>query len=54
MVGFSFGGLVAAQFASASQRVRRLALLGTAGHGGPRRQTSELLNWRQTQGWPRW
>lgn len=57
LAGFSFGGLVAAQLAVqrgaavgvAPRRagpVHRLALLGTAGHGGARRPMPELLNWR--------
>ena len=46
MAGFSFGGLVAGQLAAQRQSVRRLALLGTAGHGGERRQVVELVNWR--------
>jgi pimeloyl-ACP methyl ester carboxylesterase len=53
IAGFSFGGLVAAHLAAARwQRdagsVGRLALLGTAGHGGPRRNDlSGLVNWRR-------
>lgn len=46
LAGFSFGGLVAARLAAGSRRVGRLALLGSAGHGGPRRQAVELINWR--------
>ncbi|MFT3801096.1 MAG: alpha/beta fold hydrolase [Burkholderiaceae bacterium] len=59
LVGFSFGGLVAAHVAerlaeaaadgSSDLRgvaVRRLVLLGPAGHGGPRRPRGELVNWR--------
>ncbi|HSI58459.1 MAG TPA: alpha/beta fold hydrolase [Ideonella sp.] len=46
LAGFSFGGLVAAQLAVQRGHVRRLALLGTAGHGGVRRPMAELLNWR--------
>lgn len=51
LAGFSFGGLVAADLAaSAAGRglsLRRLALLGPGGHGGQRRQTREMVNWRQ-------
>lgn len=54
LAGFSFGGLVAAQLAGVSGRVRRLALVGPAGHGGERRQASELVNWREVDGWQRW
>ena len=46
LVGFSFGGLVAAHLAATPGLVHRLALLGTAGHGTPRRQTLEMKNWR--------
>lgn len=44
--GFSFGGLVAAHMAARRPGVRRLALLGTGGHQGPRRPKGELLNWK--------
>lgn len=57
LVGFSFGGLVAASLASQTDvapAVRRLALIGSAGHGGPRRQVHELQNWRVLQGQDRW
>jgi pimeloyl-ACP methyl ester carboxylesterase len=51
LAGFSFGGLVAADLAAnAAKRglkLRRLALLGPGGHGGVRRQTLEMVNWRQ-------
>lgn len=46
LAGFSFGGLVAARLAAECGRVRRLALLGSAGHGMPRRPVSDLLDWR--------
>lgn len=46
LVGFSFGGLVAAHLASGMLPVARLALLGPAGHGGPRRPRGALLAWR--------
>lgn len=48
LAGFSFGGLAAANIAARFPRVRKLALLGSAGHGGPRRQTVELVNWRNS------
>lgn len=56
LAGFSFGGLVAAQWAAgpAAGRVRRLVLLGTAGHGGDRPGTIELKNWRALNGAARW
>jgi 2-hydroxy-6-oxonona-2,4-dienedioate hydrolase len=46
VAGFSFGGLVAAELSAQRGNVRRLALLGSAGHGGTRRQRTELVNWR--------
>lgn len=46
LAGFSFGGLAAAQLANAWPRTRRLALIGTAGHGGDRRPHPQLLDWR--------
>jgi pimeloyl-ACP methyl ester carboxylesterase len=45
LAGFSFGGLVAAHVAAERGGVDRLALLGPAGHGGPRRPRAELVNW---------
>lgn len=54
LAGFSFGGLTAAQLAAASGRVRRLALLGTAGNGGMRRMSRELTDWRRAEGLARW
>ncbi len=47
VAGFSFGGLVAAHLAVQRGGVRRLALLGPAGHGAARRPRGELLNWRE-------
>jgi pimeloyl-ACP methyl ester carboxylesterase len=44
--GFSFGGLVAAKFARRRGGVRRLALVGSAGHGTQRRMAAEMINWR--------
>lgn len=46
VAGFSFGGLVAADLAAQRGSVGRLALLGSAGHGGERRQTQPLRLWR--------
>lgn len=46
LAGFSFGGLVAARFAAERGAVRRMALLGVAGHGTARRQREELVNWK--------
>ena len=50
IAGFSFGGLVAASLAARLSarpgRLERLALLGPGGHGGTRRQTIPLVDWR--------
>ncbi|PLZ02608.1 alpha/beta hydrolase [Burkholderia sp. WAC0059] len=46
LAGFSFGGMVAATLAC-RRPVNRLALAGSAGHGGPRRPHPELLNWKK-------
>ncbi len=46
IVGFSFGGLVAAQLALARSSVSHLVLLGPAGHDGDRRPRDGLWNWR--------
>lgn len=46
IAGFSFGGFVAAHLAAQRAGVHKLALLGSAGHGGPRRPRGELLAWR--------
>jgi len=44
--GFSFGGLTAARFAVGRGAVRRLALVGSGGHGTLRRMTVQMINWR--------
>ena len=44
--GFSFGGLTAARFAVRRGAVRRLALVGSGGHGTMRRMAVEMINWR--------
>ncbi len=49
LVGFSFGGLVAAQLAAQRQKIRHLVLLGPAGHGGLRRPRGELKNWHRAK-----
>ncbi len=46
LAGFSFGGLVAACLAARRRDVRALALIGPAGHGGPRRPRGALVPWR--------
>jgi pimeloyl-ACP methyl ester carboxylesterase len=46
LAGFSFGGITAAFLAAQRGHIHRLALLGVGAHGGPRRQTVELMNWR--------
>jgi len=49
IAGFSFGGFVAAHLANQRKQISKLALLGSAGHGGPRRPRGELLAWREIQ-----
>ena len=44
--GFSFGGLVGAKFAVRRGGVRKLALMGSGGHGTLRRLTVDMINWR--------
>ncbi len=46
VLGFSFGGLVAAHVAAEMPQVRRLALLGPVGHRGSRRPRASLMSWR--------
>lgn len=46
LVGFSFGGLVAAEVAAVRRGVSLLGLVGAGGHGGVRRPRGELLKWR--------
>lgn len=46
LVGFSFGGLVAATVAATRKGVARLALIGSGGHGGKRREQLTLVQWR--------
>ena len=46
LMGFSFGGLVAATLASRRPAVDQLILLGPAGHGGTRRPRGELQAWK--------
>lgn len=49
LAGFSFGGLVSAHVAAQGLPVRRLALLGPGGHGGPRRERGKLINWKRAE-----
>lgn len=49
LVGFSFGGLVASCLAARDVGIRRLALVGPVGHGGPRRQVVRPLAWKHLQ-----
>ena len=46
VMGFSFGGLVAAALAKHCPRVQGLLLAGPVGHGGVRRPRQALINWR--------
>lgn len=48
LAGFSFGGVVAAHLALRRGAVRKLALLGPTGHGGRRRESSPMVNWRRS------
>jgi pimeloyl-ACP methyl ester carboxylesterase len=47
--GFSFGGFTAARLAVRRGAVRRLALLGSGGHGTPRQATVEMIRWRSAK-----
>jgi 2-hydroxy-6-oxonona-2,4-dienedioate hydrolase len=49
IAGFSFGTLVTMELA-VRRPVRRLALLGVAGHGGARRPFPAMVNWRLIEG----
>ena len=46
LAGFSFGGMVASTLAC-KRPTGKLALVGSAGHGGPRRPHPALLNWKK-------
>lgn len=46
--GFSFGGLVAAHVAKQRGHIRKIGLVGSAGHGTPRRQSIPMVNWRRS------
>lgn len=48
LAGFSFGGVVSANIAAQRGNVRRLAFVGSGGHGTPRRQSLTLVNWRRS------
>ncbi|GAA4321368.1 alpha/beta fold hydrolase [Pigmentiphaga soli] len=50
LTGFSFGGVAAANVALQRGGVSRLALLGSGGHGTPRRQQLPMLSWRDAAG----
>lgn len=43
--GFSFGGLTAARFAARRGAVRKIALVGSGGHGTLRRMSVKMINW---------
>lgn len=49
LAGFSFGGMIAAHVAARRDGVRSLATLGSAGHGGMRREKAPLLNWKKSR-----
>jgi pimeloyl-ACP methyl ester carboxylesterase len=46
LAGFSFGGMVASVLAS-RRPISRLVLVGSGGHGAPRREHPALLNWKK-------
>ncbi|HEY0200216.1 MAG TPA: alpha/beta fold hydrolase [Burkholderiaceae bacterium] len=48
LAAFSFGGVVAVHLARA-RTIKRMALLGTAGHDQPRGEMAPLINWRLAQ-----
>lgn len=50
LTGFSFGGAIAGALAPRLPSLQRLALLGSAGHGGPRRDRESLSDWRAVTG----
>ena len=50
LAGFSFGGAIACALAPQLPTLQRLALMGSGGHGGPRREKQALLDWRQFSG----
>lgn len=47
IAGFSFGGFVTAHLVNQRKNIRKIALLGSAGHGGPRRPRGELVAWKE-------
>ncbi|WP_347565297.1 alpha/beta fold hydrolase [Bordetella petrii] len=49
LAGFSFGGLVASRLAAQRPHVRRLALLGSGGHGMPRPRALDMRQWRKAE-----
>ena len=50
LAGFSFGGAIACALATRLPTLARLALIGSGGHGGPRRDRQALLDWRKCTG----
>ncbi|CAG9266771.1 2-hydroxy-6-oxo-6-phenylhexa-2,4-dienoate hydrolase [Paraburkholderia unamae] len=50
IAGFSLGGAITALFAQQWTTIRRMALLGTSGHGQGRRQTKDMISWRKLDG----
>ena len=47
--GFSFGGFIASNLAVRRDTVRSLFTVGSGGHGGPRRETRTMINWRRSK-----
>ncbi|MBF5004240.1 alpha/beta fold hydrolase [Diaphorobacter caeni] len=50
LMGFSFGGLIAAKVAQRMPQIRTLTLLGSAGHGLRRASEVAMRNWREFDG----
>ena len=48
LAGFSFGGYAAIHLANQRKCVKKIALIGPAGHGRLRRPRGDLLSWRQS------
>jgi pimeloyl-ACP methyl ester carboxylesterase len=46
LAGFSFGAITAARLGAQRGGIARLALIGAGAHGGARRQTIDLVDWR--------
>jgi pimeloyl-ACP methyl ester carboxylesterase len=54
LAGFSFGGFVSINLAKERKNIRKLALLGCAGHGSTRRPRGELMSWKNAYANQEW